>query len=69
LTKETLFPAPAVWIKASGSSASGSCVEASLTPSVVLVRDSKDRRVDSPVVALSSAAWTAFLLALAPEDN
>jgi hypothetical protein len=69
LTKETLFPASAVWIKASGSSASGSCVETSLTPSSVRVRDSKDRQVDQPVIAFSSTAWTAFLLALTPEDD
>jgi hypothetical protein len=56
------------WFKSSHSNASGSCVETHLTPGVALVRDSKDRRVNSPVITFSPSAWTAFLGEVTPED-
>ncbi|MGW3912339.1 DUF397 domain-containing protein [Streptomyces sp. NPDC005070] len=35
------------------------CVEASFTPSAVLIRDSKHTR--GPIVAVSTAVWQAFM--------
>jgi hypothetical protein len=49
------------WFKSSYSNAGGSCVETWFKPGTTLVRDSKDRRNDSPSIALSPVAWTAFL--------
>ncbi|MEU5095027.1 DUF397 domain-containing protein [Streptomyces sp. NPDC020996] len=50
----------AAWFKSSYSSGSGDdCIEVALTPTTVHVRDSKHRR--GPRLALSPAAWTAFV--------
>ncbi|MDF3297372.1 DUF397 domain-containing protein [Streptomyces tropicalis] len=49
-----------VWFKSSHSSGSqGDCVEVALAPSVVHVRDSKDRQ--GPRLAVSPAGWADFL--------
>ncbi|MFC8267672.1 DUF397 domain-containing protein [Streptomyces cinereoruber] len=51
------------WHKSSYSSGgSGDCVEVASCPSTVHVRDSKN--VTGPQLALSPAAWTAFLTRL-----
>jgi hypothetical protein len=48
------------WIKSSYSGSQGdSCVEVAASPGSVHVRDSKVE--DGPRLALSPAAWTAFL--------
>jgi hypothetical protein len=50
----------AVWRKSARSGANGNCVEvAGNLPSVVAVRDSKDR--GGPVLAFTPEAWNAFL--------
>jgi hypothetical protein len=49
------------WFKSSYSSAWGSCVETRFDSENTLVRDSKDRRPDSPFIKVSARAWTAFL--------
>ncbi|SEQ76444.1 DUF397 domain-containing protein [Lentzea albida] len=49
------------WFTSSYTNASGSCVEVNLGAHSVLVRDSKDRRADQPVMRVSSAAWTSFV--------
>ncbi|WP_410673019.1 DUF397 domain-containing protein [Amycolatopsis sp. cmx-4-68] len=56
------------WFKSSYSNAGGSCVETLLSSGAALVRDSKDRRADQPVIELSPAAWTSFLRVVTPED-
>jgi hypothetical protein len=56
------------WFKSSYSNAGGSCVETRFTPGATLVRDSKDRRADQPLIEFSSAAWTSFLSVITPED-
>ncbi|MFF4873412.1 DUF397 domain-containing protein [Streptomyces sp. SID5770] len=51
------------WHKSSySSSGSGDCVEVASCPSTVHIRDSKN--VTGPQLALSPAAWTAFLTRL-----
>ncbi|WP_030211740.1 DUF397 domain-containing protein [Streptomyces bikiniensis] len=51
------------WHKSSySSSGDGDCVEVASCPSTVHVRDSKN--VTGPQLALSPAAWTAFLTRL-----
>jgi len=57
------------WFTSSYSNAGGSCVETWLKPGVALVRDSKDRRTDSPVIAFPPATWTAFLNFVTPEGT
>ncbi|MFE7386587.1 DUF397 domain-containing protein [Streptomyces sp. NPDC057582] len=48
------------WVKSSYSgNDSGNCVEVATCPRTVHVHDSKDLTV--PALALSPAAWTAFL--------
>ncbi|HEY3471478.1 MAG TPA: DUF397 domain-containing protein [Amycolatopsis sp.] len=49
------------WFKSSYSNALGSCVEVNLTGGVVSIRDSKDKRADSPVMSTGGAGWSAFL--------
>jgi hypothetical protein len=48
-----------VWRKSSYSAGNGGCVEVATTTDRVLVRDSKDP--DGPVLAVTPAAWRAFL--------
>ncbi|MFE0021289.1 DUF397 domain-containing protein [Amycolatopsis sp. NPDC059021] len=52
------------WFTSSYSNATGSCVEVKLIAGGVLVRDSKDRRAEPPVIALSANGWTSFLRAV-----
>ncbi|MEU5095028.1 DUF397 domain-containing protein [Streptomyces sp. NPDC020996] len=48
------------WFKSSySSSGDGDCIEVAATPATVHVRDSKHRQ--GPQLALSPAAWTAFV--------
>ena len=49
------------WFKSSYSNASGSCVEARHTSDATLVRDSKNRQSDSPVIKFTPIAWASFL--------
>ena len=56
------------WFMSSHSNAGGSCVEARFTPGTALVRDSKDRRPESPFIEFSPTAWTSFLDVVIPED-
>ncbi|MEV7038882.1 DUF397 domain-containing protein [Amycolatopsis sp. NPDC051061] len=49
------------WFKSSYSNAGGSCVEARFIACAAQVRDSKDRRMDSPVIEFSPDAWSCFL--------
>lgn len=48
------------WRKSTYSSSNANCVEvASTLPSIVAVRDSKDR--EGPVLAVSNHAWSEFI--------
>ncbi|MFJ5773582.1 DUF397 domain-containing protein [Streptomyces sp. NPDC093094] len=48
------------WFKSSYSGGSGTeCVEAALTPTTVLVRDSK--RTGGPLLSVGSLAWSQFV--------
>jgi hypothetical protein len=50
------------WFVSSFSSGAGSCVEVKFaTSGAILVRDSKDKRSDRPVVGMLSPAWATFL--------
>ncbi|MEU5265403.1 DUF397 domain-containing protein [Amycolatopsis sp. NPDC021455] len=49
------------WFTSSYSNAGGSCVETNLSADVALVRDSKDRRPDSPIIEFKSTAWKSFI--------
>lgn len=51
--------AAARWRKSSRSNGTGECVEVAITPIVVGVRDTKNR--DGGLLAISPAAWAAFL--------
>ncbi|MFJ7218790.1 DUF397 domain-containing protein [Amycolatopsis sp. NPDC098790] len=57
------------WFKSSYSNATGSCVETKFEPGAILVRDSKDRRADQPVVEYPSLAWSFFISGLLPENS
>jgi uncharacterized protein DUF397 len=54
-------PVPeSAWFKSSYSGGNTTeCVQAAFTSSVVLIRDSK--RPESPHLAISAGAWTAFV--------
>lgn len=56
---------PQGWFKSSYSNASGSCVEVRITTGPTLVRDSKDRRMNTPVIQFGRGAWASFLRVLA----
>ena len=54
------------WIKSTKSSGSGCCVEVSLAPDEVLIRDSKFPRCDpdagpEPIIAIDRSSWLQFL--------
>jgi Domain of unknown function (DUF397) len=50
------------WFVSSFTNGGGSCVEVKFaTQGVVLMRDSKDRRDDRPIVGFSSEAWSSLL--------
>jgi hypothetical protein len=57
------------WFKSSYSNAGGSCVETRFTTDATLVRDSKDRRPDSPVIEFTPTAWTSFLGTMTRKDS
>ncbi|HVV19112.1 MAG TPA: DUF397 domain-containing protein [Pseudonocardiaceae bacterium] len=52
------------WFKSSHSSTNGTCVEIKFDTGAVLVRDSKDRRDDRPILCISSKEWHSFLAAI-----
>ncbi|WP_410657980.1 DUF397 domain-containing protein [Amycolatopsis sp. lyj-112] len=52
------------WFKSSYSSATGSCVEVRFLSDSILLRDSKDRTVDQPMIEVEPAGWSSFLKAL-----
>lgn len=52
------------WVKSSYSNAGGACVEVKFITGTVLVRDSKDKRVDQPVITFPAKGWTSFLSAV-----
>ncbi|MPZ65637.1 MAG: DUF397 domain-containing protein [Pseudonocardiaceae bacterium] len=52
-------PGGIVWRTSSYSAGNGGCVAVAAAPQRVLVRDSKDP--DGPVLAVTPAAWRAFL--------
>ncbi|MFE1854340.1 DUF397 domain-containing protein [Streptomyces sp. NPDC002387] len=55
-----MSPTELTWFKSSYSGdSSGDCVEVSLCPTTVHVRDSKNTR--GPRLTLSTAAWSEFL--------
>jgi hypothetical protein len=49
------------WTTSSFSGSSGSCVEVRFDHGAVLVRDSKDRRDNRPVIGVPRAGWLALL--------
>ncbi|RBM19073.1 DUF397 domain-containing protein [Streptomyces sp. PT12] len=53
----------AVWIKSSRSADNGNCVEVARVTDVVAMRDSKFGE-ESPVLAVPTAQWSAFLRTL-----
>ncbi|OXM64926.1 DUF397 domain-containing protein [Amycolatopsis vastitatis] len=57
------------WFVSSYSNAGGSCVETSISTDVTLVRDSKDRRPDSPIIEFTPKAWKSFLNVVTREDS
>ncbi|GAB3155438.1 hypothetical protein GCM10027258_60460 [Amycolatopsis stemonae] len=66
-TPPSSVPDRSGWFKSSYSNAGGSCVETRFEGRLTHVRDSKDRRPDSPFIELSQDAWTGFLRALTPK--
>lgn len=67
-------PSPAIssrsgWFKSSYSNATGSCVEVNLSAEATLVRDSKDRQADQPVIGFSATAWSFFLRGLTSDNS
>lgn len=52
------------WFTSSYSNDSMSCVEVRFDQDVVLVRDSKDKRRQRPVIGVSGPGWTSFLEAI-----
>ena len=67
-TKVTSAASHSGWFKSSHSNAGGSCVEARFEPGSAFVRDSKDRRPDSPFIEFPPSAWTTFLRVVTPEE-
>lgn len=57
------------WFKSSYSNAAGACVEIKFDEGAVLVRDSKDKRTDQPVLSIAAAQWRSFLSSFAQRDN
>ena len=50
------------WFVSSFSNGAGACVQVKFaTAGSILVRDSKDRRHDRPIMGLPSHGWAAFL--------
>lgn len=49
----------ATWFKSSHSATQDACVEVAMVPSVVGVRDTKDR--EGGTLVFDGAAWTSFL--------
>lgn len=57
------------WFTSSYSNATGSCVEVKFSRNAILVRDSKDRRVGQPIIAVGAAGWRAFIAAVTRPDS
>lgn len=62
----SIFPGPETvrtgWIKSSHSNAGGSCVEVKFDDDgVILVRDSKDKRIGQPILTVAVPTWRSFL--------
>ncbi|HEY4456894.1 MAG TPA: DUF397 domain-containing protein [Pseudonocardiaceae bacterium] len=57
------------WFKSSHSSSDGSCVEVKFDGGAVLVRDSKDKRIGQPILAITAAEWRSFLTTVARRDS
>jgi hypothetical protein len=57
------------WFKSSYSNAGGSCVEVCATTRSMLVRDSKDRRPDQPIIEFSQPTWQGFVHALKAKSS
>lgn len=55
----TLDPTRVVWRKSSRSGGQGNCVEVAETPTVIWVRDSKDR--GGPVLVFTRTDWQEFV--------
>jgi hypothetical protein len=53
--------ADAKWRTSSYSNAGASCVEVRVTMDGVLVRDSKDRRGDRPVLGFDTGGWRSLV--------
>jgi hypothetical protein len=52
------------WFKSSHSSADGSCIEVKFDDGMIMVRDSKDKRTDQPMLSIATPEWHAFLTAV-----
>ncbi|HEV3358369.1 MAG TPA: DUF397 domain-containing protein [Pseudonocardiaceae bacterium] len=57
------------WFTSSYSNATGSCVEVKFARDAIMVRDSKDKRVDRPIMAIGGAGWRAFLDAVTGPES
>lgn len=60
-SRTTSAPGRASWFKSSYSNALGSCVEVNFDGGGILIRDSKDKRIDFPVMSTGREGWAAFL--------
>ena len=55
-------PNPDGWIISSYSNGNGACVAVKFAEhGAILVRDSKDRRTPTPMIAIPSSGWAALL--------
>jgi hypothetical protein len=55
-------PARDGWFTSSYTNGTGACVEVKFGDSIVLVRDSKDRRdTDRPILTVAPPGWSTFL--------
>jgi hypothetical protein len=53
------------WFVSSFTNGGGSCVQVKFAEQgTVLVRDSKDLRIASPIIVVSSPSWTALLTSI-----
>lgn len=68
VTKRSISTSPTDpdgWFTSSYSNASGACVEVKFDHGAILVRDSKDRSTDRPIVTIGKVGWCSFLDAIA----
>ena len=63
MTREnTLNPDEDGWFLSSFTNGAAACVQVKFAePGNILVRDSKDRRSDSPIIAIPSRGWAGLL--------